>query len=267
MKKLSFYEQVGIVIPGAVFLFGLMFYIDELKEILAKNGMSVGGLGVFVLISYAAGHILAAIGNVIETSYWRLWGGMPSDWIVGKTNSGKHRLLSDHQIERVQTIAVARFEIQLPSMAETSPKEWFPVFRQIYSDVALHGKVTRADAFNGNYGLNRGLGSAAFALVITALVNKPSDWVVWGGFLVAAIAYLYRAHRFGVHYARETYTQFLLLPAAKPKSTRKVKRKGDEDDSSGKENAGHRSTCYGNVSDNRITRRPAPNYSGADSQR
>ena len=75
MNKLSFYEQVGIVIPGAVFLFVTMFYLPELRNVLGKDGVNLGGLGVFVLIAYAMGHLLGAVGNLIEAAYWRTRGG------------------------------------------------------------------------------------------------------------------------------------------------------------------------------------------------
>jgi hypothetical protein len=71
VNKLSFYEQVGIVIPGAVFLFVTMFYLPELRNVLGKDGVNLGGLGVFVLIAYAMGHLLGAVGNLIEAAYWR----------------------------------------------------------------------------------------------------------------------------------------------------------------------------------------------------
>ncbi len=77
MNKLSFYDQAGIVTPGAVFLFGMMFYKPALRDVFAKDGVSVGGLGIFVIISYASGHLLAALGNVIEKLYWRSKGGVP----------------------------------------------------------------------------------------------------------------------------------------------------------------------------------------------
>jgi hypothetical protein len=67
MKKLTFYEQVGIIIPGSVLLFGLLFFFPSLKELLAKDGVSVGQLGIFVLLSYAAGHLIAAVGNFGES--------------------------------------------------------------------------------------------------------------------------------------------------------------------------------------------------------
>jgi hypothetical protein len=35
--------------------------------------------------------------------------------------------------------------------------------------------------------------------------------MIGAGLLLAAATYSYRAHRFGVHYARELYLQFLVL--------------------------------------------------------
>jgi hypothetical protein len=47
MSKLTFYEQVGIVIPGSALLFGLLFYFPALKDMIAKDGISLGDFGVF----------------------------------------------------------------------------------------------------------------------------------------------------------------------------------------------------------------------------
>jgi hypothetical protein len=77
VDKMSFYEQVGLVIPGAVLLFGLLFYFPALNALLAKDGISVGQLGIFVLLSYAAGHLIAAGGNLLENILWRFFGGLP----------------------------------------------------------------------------------------------------------------------------------------------------------------------------------------------
>ena len=120
MNKLSFYEQVGIVIPGALLLFGLAFYVPVLRDVLGKDGISIGGLGVFVLISYAAGHLLAALGNGIEGIYWRCRGGMPSNWIIGS----RPRLLSLSQIERVEALVASRLGLTLPPLAELTANVW-----------------------------------------------------------------------------------------------------------------------------------------------
>ena len=106
MNKLTFYEQVGIVIPGSVFLFGLLLFFPVLQTVLTKDGVSFGELGIFVLVSYAAGHLIAAVGNATEIFLWRLVGGMPSDWVTRTQTS----LLSAPQIdllEKKSTCALA----------------------------------------------------------------------------------------------------------------------------------------------------------------
>lgn len=213
MNKISFYDQAGIITPGAVLLFGMMFYNPGLRDILAKDGVSVGGLGIFVIISYASGHLLAALGNVIEKLYWHSKGGMPSNWIVGP----KPRLLSATQIAKVEALTAARLGLTIPNLTEMTTSTWFPIFRQIYSDVEKHGKPGRGDTFNGLYGLNRGLCAAALALAVSILIQAPAKWIVSLGLLGASLVYLYRMHRFGVHYAREIYNQFLLLPPEQEK--------------------------------------------------
>jgi len=48
-----------------------------------------------VLIAYAAGHLVAAIANALETLFWGSLGGMPSDWITRDPPA----LLSEDQVE------------------------------------------------------------------------------------------------------------------------------------------------------------------------
>ena len=184
------------------------FYVPVLRDVLGKDRISIGGLGVFVIISYAAGHLLAALGNGIEGIYWRCRGGMPSNWIIGS----RPRLLSLSQIERVEALVASRLGLTLPPLAELTANVWFPVFRQIYSDVERQGKRDRGDTFNGIYGLNRGLSAASLALAVAVIVVSPRHWIVSLGLMGVSAVYLYRMHRFGVHYAREVYNQFLLLP-------------------------------------------------------
>jgi hypothetical protein len=56
MNKPTFYEQAGIIIPGAVLLVGLLFYFPALNALMAKDGVSLGQFGIFLLLAYAAGH-------------------------------------------------------------------------------------------------------------------------------------------------------------------------------------------------------------------
>src|SRR5260370_37428018 len=80
--KMTFCEQLGIVIPGSVLRLGFVLYYPALQFVAAKGGLSVGDLGLFVLIAYAAVHLVAAIANALETLFWGILRGMPSDCVT-----------------------------------------------------------------------------------------------------------------------------------------------------------------------------------------
>jgi hypothetical protein len=219
VNKLTFYEQVGIVIPGSVFTFGLLLFFPALQTVLTK-GVSLGDFGVFLLLSYAAGHLIAAIGNAAESILWPLVGGMPTDWIT-KTEPS---LLSAAQIDLLEGKLEGRLGIKA-KVRGMDQKAWWPISRQIYADVAKNGKPDRIDTFNGNYGLNRGLAAATFALACVAAMD--GKWSVALVLLMLTVVYDYRAYRFGVYYGRELYLQFLVLNDATAKNT--SSRKPDQE--------------------------------------
>lgn len=210
MNKMTFYEQVGIVIPGSVLMVGLLFYFPALNTLVAKDGVTLGQFGIFLLLSYAAGHLVAAVGNALENVLWRLFGGMPTDWVT----KAKCSLLSPQQVAAVETKAATRFNMPIGTLAGMDRKVWWPISRQIYADVNKNGKVERIETFNGNYGLNRGLSASCLALAVVAATQ--SQWTVVIGFAVLAAVFAYRAYRFGVHYGRELYLQFLVLTDTRP---------------------------------------------------
>jgi hypothetical protein len=203
---MTFYEQVGIVIPGSVFLVGLLFYFPALNALMVKDGVTLGQFGIFLLLSYAAGHLLAAVGNALEWMFWKITDGMPTDWV---TKSKGTSLLSASQIEALATKVNARLGVKVEKIAGMDQKTWFPISRQIYADIAKNGKSERVDTFNGNYGLNRGLAAATLALAVVSITENQLG--VGAAFVVIAIVYVYRAFRFARYYAREMYVQFLVL--------------------------------------------------------
>jgi hypothetical protein len=89
------------------------------------------------------------------------------------------------------------------------PKVWWPISRQIYADVGKNGKLDRIETFNGMYGLNRGLAAATFGLACVAAAQ--GRWSIALALIALTAVYDYRAYRFGVHYGRELYLQFLVL--------------------------------------------------------
>ena len=211
-RNFSFYEHSGILVPGAALVFGLLFFFPEFRALFFSDGVSVGGLGLFVLISYAAGHLAAALGNLIEVCIWGVAGGRPLTWIVKPGNS----LLAAEQLASLEALIKQRLRLDIAEIQGMTSRQLLPIARQIYADVMAHGKSAKLDSFNGNYSLNRGLAAALLALVLLSLAFSEVDWRVVLGLLPVAVVYTYRMYRFSVSYAAELYSQFLLLPPQPP---------------------------------------------------
>jgi len=203
--KPTFYEQVGIIIPGSILLLGVLFFEPALRELFGKESGGFGQLGAFAVLAYAAGHVVAAIGNVGEKLLWGSFGGMPTRWITRTPQ----KLLSTEQVGLVASRVRSRLGISVETVVGLDGQQWWLISRQIYTDVSKYGMPDRVDAFNGNYGLNRGLASAMLALTILALTQ--SAWLIAGGLICLCVVYVYRTYLFGVHYARELYLQFVEL--------------------------------------------------------
>jgi hypothetical protein len=210
-KGFSFYEQTGILIPGATLVFGLLFFFPEFRTLFFPDGVSIGGLGLFLLISYAAGHLAAALGNIVELCLWGVQ-GRPLNWVTRKKNG----LLAPEQVDNIEGLVKQRLRLDINAIRGMPMKQWFPITRQIHADVMAHGKPARIERYNGNYSLNRGLAAALLALVLLSLAFSEIDWRVALGLLPIALIYTYRMYRFSLSYASELYAQFLLLPAQPP---------------------------------------------------
>jgi hypothetical protein len=214
MKQFDFYEFAGILTPGALILFGLSQIFPGLGLPIAAENMSVADLGLFTILSYAAGHLVQVLGDGIEFLWWRPWGGMPSEWVLSGKSSYKRRLISDEQAKLVlekskSSLGVASTHTTLASIPE---KDWSPLTRQIYAAVAKAKLAERVNAFNRTYGLLRGM--AAGLLVMAAALYYKSGGSAYKEevlLLVLCGAALVRMHLYARNYARELFVQFLLV--------------------------------------------------------
>ncbi|MEO3432378.1 hypothetical protein [Inquilinus sp. CAU 1745] len=208
VKTLSFYEYAGIIAPGVAFLFGLFFVSPELEAVFLQEGFTVGDLGLFLLVSYVVGHLVAALGNLLEAAYWKLHGGKPSTWVL---RPGE-RLVSNVQVEKLDRMLGPQLDMALPPVRQMARKQWEHIFMQVTVCVRRRKADDRAEIFNAVYSLSRGV---AAALLAVAATNAWLHWERWqttlGALLLFAIA-LYRMHRFGVHYGRTMLREFLDLP-------------------------------------------------------
>jgi hypothetical protein len=214
VREFSFYDFAGVIAPGALLLFGTTYLLPGVGDLCALMQMELGGLGVFALLAYVAGHLAQAVGNLFESAYWKAWGGMPSVWVL------RGELLGATQLDRLA--AVVRERLAIPSLRDSTAPAWLAATREIYAGIAAAGRAARVDTFNGNYGMMRGTAAAALALAVLALATRGlAAWRVEVALVVVAVVAAYRMHRFAVHYSRELLVQYLELtrPPARPSAS------------------------------------------------
>lgn len=214
MKNFDYYEFTGILTPGVILLYVVSLKFPAVTPFMSSQQLSVGALGLFIVLAYVAGHLVQSLGNLIEWVFWKPFGGMPSNWVIAGRTPG---YLSPQQVEvlpaKVEQILGWKLGKALSKMTE---KEWKPVVGSIYASVQSAGRSGRVDVFNGNYGMLRGVGSALLVAAALSVVGKgDAQWFAAGTVLVLAALALVRMFQFGRHYARELFIQFLIL---KPES-------------------------------------------------
>jgi hypothetical protein len=209
-KEFSFYEFVGVISPGIVFLLIIEKTIPLGSNDFNISEISVGGFGLVVIVAYFVGHLIQSIGNLLEKIWWMFFGGMPTSWIVKHDSCG---YLSKCQVDALdlKILSVLNLKTQSP-LVNYDSKEWFAITRQIYAAVKQEGASERLDIFNGNYGFFRGIAASLLTgVLILVILNGITEW---RSILIVTIFFflaLARMHRFGKHYARELFVQFLQI--------------------------------------------------------
>lgn len=215
MDKTQIYDFAGIITPGAVSLYALSRIYPQIGLLTGDEKISFGEFGLLLILAYVAGHLIQAIGNAIESVYWRCLGGVPSDWV----QNGAHYLIAPQQISRVPLQIREVLKLNCPDdLKELRRTDWFSITRQIYAAVKQAGQSERIDIFNGRYGMLRGV-AASLIVVMIAAINKSAPWPLYIVLLILVFLSLYRMHRFGVHYARELFLQFLTINPTKDGQT------------------------------------------------
>jgi hypothetical protein len=209
MKTFDFYEFAAVLTPGAVLLYAVLQIYPATAPFIEAKNLTLGDLGLFLILAYVAGHLVQAFGNLVEKAFWSAFGGMPTDSLLEK----RQGLLSESQVAALPNKLQELTGINLSRpLAELSKKEWLPITRQIYAAVSAAGRGQRVDTFNGNYGMFRGIASAFITCaLLNIVIHWPTGWPLSLGFALAAMLALIRMHRFGIHYARELFIQFLQL--------------------------------------------------------
>jgi hypothetical protein len=211
MKQFDYYEFTGILVPGATAVASTVVLFPQfLKLEFLRDLSGIGGAGLFVIVAYLFGHLIQAIGDLFENIWWKMNGGMPTDWFLKKPR----RLLAEQQVRTMYAALQKHSFIKASQIKKLKIEEWRALTREIYTAVRNAGLSYRVDVFNGDYGLNRGIAACSLVVFVIATIKVQDnhDLVVLAtvactGLILAT----YRMHRFGQHYARELFVQFLHL--------------------------------------------------------
>ena len=211
--KFDLYEYIGVIVPGAIVLLAASLLYPSVLPTLTSS-LSLGDLGLVLILAFVAGHLVQAGGNLWESIVWGISGGMPTCWVADP----KKKLLSQEQLTRLDARLTKEFECKRSSL-----KSGRGPMREIFVRVRKLGKPDRIDKFNRNYGLMRGVAVSFLASALMVLVHDVDQWK--GALLLVALAGIstFRMVRFGIHYAREIYAEYLSLDIASTKTKSKPK--------------------------------------------
>lgn len=126
MRKFDFYEFTGIIVPGTILLVGAAICSETVKQHVFAEDVSIGEATLSLIVAYGLGHLVQALGNLIESAWWWAWGGKPTDW----PRSGRHQLLSDEQTDSIDTALANKLRFNMAGgFKSLSSADWYSVAR------------------------------------------------------------------------------------------------------------------------------------------
>ena len=150
VRTFSLYEFVAVLVPGVILTMGLCF-VPGIQALLGGE-QGAGGLiatAVLLLLSYGAGHVAQAGGNLTELGYWYFWSGPPADWL----RSGAHPLLSAQQLQSVKD-ALPDLLPSLPKdiqdLSQYSKYDWRAMKRELNAVLSECGYLGRTEIMTAN---------------------------------------------------------------------------------------------------------------------
>lgn len=171
-SKFNFYDFVGYVIPGALILLLLYWFILGFfnLELLIKV-TSIGESLLFLAASYFLGHLIQALGNLIEKKQVEKWGGWFSEQFLRDDNEYYTPEFKSKLKECAQEI----FGLSLNSSSEDEQikkNKRQETFSLCYSLVVQEDAAIHTEIFNGIYSLYRGLlASVWVGVVVSGIIS------------------------------------------------------------------------------------------------
>lgn len=207
-KSFDAYEIIGVITPGTVVALLLVMEWPSFRTLVSEKGLSVGDFGLFVLVAFVLGHLIQAVGNVIEPIIW-FPSGLPTNW--ARSRRRRQNLVTPEQREALEA-AVAKMEGTALDISKFSPSQWLAVTTRAYGRLRRAGRSGRVDFSNRTYGLTRGLLAALLACLAWYAGAHRYDSTALLILAAALCAAVWRMRRAGIHYARALILEFIDLP-------------------------------------------------------
>lgn len=198
------YEYVSLVVPGSVVALVLTLLSPDVRDVIAKDGIDLGGFGVIVLVALVSGFLLQSIGNVVEALETKL--GLNPSELLRKRGSGP---VSAAQFQRISRLLK---EKGLGDIAEMSASDWRAARGEMAAEVRAHDSNSRLDIMLRMYGLGRGLVSAFTLSIGLTLLFPDAGAIRWKYLAVLGIGLVLsyaRTRRFSQNYLRELVIGYL----------------------------------------------------------
>ena len=204
MKSFDFYEIVALICPGIILLLGVYCFCPHVIYIPGTPkffDISIGAAALQFIIALVLGHYVQFLGRQLEKVFW-IKRGMPTTWLKKEGN-----LFSGQQYEDlIKYLGLDGFD-----------------FSKDIDNKALHSflrnKIDDSNRqlyiFNSQYGMFRGLSCVWVILIILISVEKycydhGSGATIWLCVLLEIFS-LIRMNNFGVYYARDLYSKYLIV--------------------------------------------------------
>ena len=202
--KFDAYEYISIATPGSILLFTLILLYPQIKETISSNGFDLGGLGIFLILSFSAGHVIQAAGNMLETLLVILQCDVSNRFL-----RDDQQLLEPIQKSRLSLMLTEKMHIDLNKLTSD---EWKSIRSEMASHIRGNGGGERLNTFVRIYGLSRGLAIAFItSSILFYIFSNSHSFLISLLLFIASILSFLRMQRFSKHYLRELSLEYLRI--------------------------------------------------------
>lgn len=195
-KTFDAYEVIGVITPGTVVALLLALEWPELRALMGNNGLSIGDLGLFVMMAFVLGHLVQVLGNLIEELFAQTI-GMPTSWV----RNPKQTLISPGQLQLL-LLRLEAMEGHPVDPAKVGRTQWRNMMMRGYAIVRNAGRAGRIDTCNRTYSLFRGLAAAFIAALAWYAYAHPELRQHLSVLGLLSLGALWRMQRASINYAR-----------------------------------------------------------------